>query len=65
MMNQTTNFSPASPVVYRNGILVLRSATGKVETRFGSEERICDDDLDVITPVHRHKLRYVVKDSQN
>ena len=61
-MSQITNINETSPIKYRNGIMVLGAKQTARESESCDRRNYCDDDLDVITPLHRHKLRYVIRD---
>ena len=61
-MNQITNINETSPIKYRNGIMVLGAKQTARESESCDSRNYWDDDLDVLTPLHRYKLRYVIRD---
>ena len=58
-MSQIINSNENSPIRYKNGIMVL---TAKNKVHEDSEYFVGqDNDLNIITSLHRHKLRYVIR----
>jgi len=61
-MNETANYEETTPIRYRNGIMVLGTQQESWPCESHLEQNFRDDDLVVITPLQRHKLRYVIRE---